>query len=373
MGTPVQYGRWSTDPVCGVGGNTIWTVAQCPVCKVGGKCIGRRLTTWALIDLMERDRSDWPLVPLKVCSNRMTTTSTSRLIIIQGNDFWQWPTSVLFIPWEHPQRNTTRVNEYFTKNMQYSNKAKQSIVKTFVHSRAYYLLFALKILFSAVVTNLSCFLNFVRPSFTSEISKKHNWTYPLCLISHKWRKRGCIWKWGRTKYYFFHLLLRFQVTHNDVTPRAPSVFTSSQRVPLVIFTFFYIFSRISDIEMQRDSLPKHTNMKNDGSFRSFQSTQLCFSLGIWILASFYLTIIHRNLFDKLRDFGLPLSHSTSTADSFLPKGQTQFRWPSIVVLGFTFNKFGYYENSALLAHFFADWNKYQNSSVTNKNNEHIFS
>ena len=53
---------------------------------------------------------------------------------------------------------------------------------------------------------------------------------------------------------------------NDVTPHAPPIFTSSQRVPLVIFTFFFIFSRISDIEMKRDSLPKHTNMKSDGSF-----------------------------------------------------------------------------------------------------------
>ena len=35
-------------------------------------------------------------------------------------------------------------------------------------------------------------------------------------------------------------------------------------------------------------------------------------------------------------------------------------------------RYASYWNAFLLAHFFADSNKYQNSSVTNKNNEHIF-
>ena len=174
MGTHVQYGRWSTDLVCGVGGNTIWTVAQCLVCKVGGKCIGRRQTTWALIDLMERDRSDWPFVPLKVCFEQDDNDIDVEAHYYPRKRFLAMAYIGVIYPIGTPSKQYdpctdigwrcvflrclwTRVKEYFTNNMQYSNKAKQSIVKTFVHSRAYYLLFALKILFNAVVTNFVLF------------------------------------------------------------------------------------------------------------------------------------------------------------------------------------------------------------------------
>ena len=228
MGTHVQYGRWSTDLVCGVGGNTIWTVAQCLVCKVGGKCIGRRQTTWALIDLMERDRSDWPFVPLKVFLNRMTTTSTSRLIIIQGNDFWQWPTLVLSIPLEHQYDPCTdigwrcvflrclwtRVKEYFTKNMQYSNKAKQSIVKTFVHSRAYYLLFALKILFNAVVTNFVLFFKLRQTFLHFRNFQETQLNLPTLLDLSQMTKERMYLEMRRDKILFLpSSSKRFQITH----------------------------------------------------------------------------------------------------------------------------------------------------------------
>ena len=115
------------------------------------------------------------------------------------------------------------------------------------------------------MTNLSWFLNFVRPSFTSEISKKHN--LPTLLDLSQLTKEGMYLEMRKDKILFLpSSSKRFQVTHNDVTLHAPSVFTSSQRVPLVIFTFFFVFSRISDIEMKRDSLPKHTNIKNEWNF-----------------------------------------------------------------------------------------------------------
>ena len=82
-------------------------------------------------------------------------------------------TSTDVIPCEHPQSSVTRINGHFTKYMQYNSKAKQSIVKLFVHSSIYYLMFASKILFKCCSDQIILVFK-LRHSFTSEISKKHS-------------------------------------------------------------------------------------------------------------------------------------------------------------------------------------------------------